>query len=161
MGGTLNSGTYSATVDLSYGNNDANLKGWNLLGNPTAHEINFTKSTNVSDGYYYLNNSNDWVYETESTVPVGRGFMVKANTADQTVTLNPQSKGYRDDKGQYLCLSIGEAKAYVKLNDGVSMPLMDLNGRHSGLYLMHDSKPYVMLVRNDAKALDLCFFASA
>ena len=157
MSGTLNSGTYSATVNLSYDNSDANLKGWNLLGNPTAHEITFTKTESVSDGYYYLNNSENWEYETSNNVPVVRGFLVKANATGQSVTLNPQSKGYQGEKGQYLCLSIGEEKAYVKLNEGVSMPLMDLNGQHANLYLMRESKPYVMLVRNKADALDLCF----
>lgn len=159
MAGELKPGNYSTTIDLSYANSEENLKGWNLLGNPTAHEISFTKSANVADGYYYLNNSENWEYETSNTVPVVRGFLVKANATGQSVTLNPQSKGYHEEKGQYLCLNIGEEKAYVKLNEGVSMLLMDLNGRHSGLYLMHDSKPYVMLVRNDAKALDLCFEA--
>lgn len=159
MSGTLNSGTYSATIDLSYGNNDANLKGWNLLGNPTAHEITFTKTESVSDGYYYLHNSEIWVYEPSNIVPVACGFLVKANAADQTVTLNPQNRGYREEKDQYLCLSIGEEKAYVKLNEGVSMPLMDMNGQHSSLYLTQEHKPYIMLVRDDADALDLCFEA--
>jgi len=159
MSGTLNSGEYTATVDLSYANSSADLKGFNLLGNPVAHDISFTKSSQVSDGYYYLNYNDAWTYVNSNSVPVGRGFLVKANADNQTVMLNPQSKGYRDEKGQYLCLSIGEEKAYVKLNEGVSMPLMDLNGRHSSLYLMQERKPYIMLVRDDANALDLCFEA--
>ena len=159
MSGTLNNGTYSPTVNLSYNNSDANLKGWNLLGNPTAHNISFTKTDEVSDGYYYIDYGDAWTYSTENVVPVGRGFLVKANAMGQNVTLNPQSKGCREEKGQYLCLSIGEEKAYVKLNEGVSMPLMDLNGRHSNIYLMRESKPYVMLVRDDSNTLDLCFEA--
>ncbi len=159
MTGTLNSGNYSKTIDLSYNNSNPNLKGFNLLGNPTAHGINFTKTGSVSDGYYYLNNSNGWVYETGNSVPMGRGFLVKANTTGQSVSLNPQTKGYREEKGQYLCLSVGDEKAYVKLNEGVSMPLLDLRGQHSSLYLMHEHKPYIMLVRDEAKTLDLCYEA--
>ena len=157
MGGVLNSGTYSSTVNLSYGNDDADIKGFNLLGNPVAHDINFSKTEQVSDGYYYLDNSDSWVYTTESSVPVGRGFLVKANAENQTVTLNPQSKGDRGEKGQYICLSIGDEKVYVKLNEGVSMPLMDLKGHHAGLYLLSEHKPYAMLVRGEANAIDLCF----
>ena len=157
LSGELNSGIYSQTVNLSYNNSMESLKGFNLLGNPTAHEISFTKSADVADGYYYVNDGDDWVYTTGNSVPVGRGFLVKANATGQTVTLNPQSKGGNPDKGQYLCLSIGEDNAYVKLNEGVSMPLMDFKGKHSSLYLLCDHKPYVMLVRNDAEALDLCF----
>jgi hypothetical protein len=159
MTGTLNSGNYSPAINLSYGHSSEAIKGWNLLGNPTAHEINFTKTESVSDGYYFLNNSSAWQYEPNATVPVGRGFLVKANDANQTVTLNPQSKGNREEKGQYLCLSVGDEKAYVKLNEGVSMPLLDLRGQHSSLYLMHEHKPYIMLVRDEAKTLDLCYEA--
>ena len=159
MAGTLNSGNYSSTVNLDYANSDANLKGFNLLGNPTAHDIEFSKTASVSDGYYYLNNSEAWVYTTTTTIPVGRGFLVKANASGQSVTLNLQSKGERAEKGQYLCLAIGEERAYVKLNEGVSMPSLDLNGRHVGLYLTRDGQSYAMLVRDGVDALDLCFEA--
>ena len=157
MEGTLNVGTYSETVNLSYSNDDVNLKGFNLLGNPVAHEISFTKTAEVSDGYYYLANSGDWVYETGNTVPVGRGFMVKANATNQSVTLNPQNKGCGDEKGQYLCLSVGDEKAYVKLNEGVSMPLLSLRGANASLYLTRGSQPYVMLTRDGATFVDLCY----
>ena len=159
MAGTLNSGNYTQTVVLSYASSNTNLKGFNLLGNPTAHDITFTKTGNVSDGYYYLANSGDWVYATSNTVPVGRGFMVKTNTANQSVTLNPQSKGGDNEKGQYICLSIGEEKAYVKLNEGVSMPLLSLKGEHVSLYLTREGKQFVMLVRDGASSLDLNFKA--
>ncbi len=158
MGGTLNSGNYSATVDLSYANGSADLKGFNMLGNPVAHDITFTKSSQVSDGYYYLNHDDAWTYVNSNSVPVGRGFMVKANAINQTVTLNPQSKrGETFEEDQYLCLNVGDEKAYVKLNEGVSMPLLDMSGQHSGLYLVAEHKPYVMLVRDGAEALDLCY----
>ena len=159
MSGTLNSGNYTETVDLSYGNSLANMRGFNLLGNPTAHDIGFTKSGSVSDGYYYLNNSNAWVYETGNTVPVGRGFLVKANAENQTVTLNPQNRGESRENGQYLCLSIGEEKAYVKLDEGVSMPLVDFKGQHASFYLTQGHERFAMLVRDGAEALDLSFEA--
>ena len=158
--GTLNSGSFTQQVDLGYANSNNDIKGFNLLGNPTAHDINFTKTANVSDGYYYLNHSEAWVYTPSTTVPVGRGFMVKANAENQSVTLNPQSKGDENPKeDQYLCIGVGEAKTYVKLNEGVSMPMMDLKGKHSQLYFLNGSHPYIMLVRNEANAMNLCFEA--
>ena len=158
MAGTLNSGNYTQTVNLGYANSNAAIKGFNLLGNPTAHEITFSKTASVSDGYYYLNNNENWVYSTSNVVPVGRGFLVKANATNQSVTLNPQTRrGESLEEGQYLSVSVGESKAYVKLNDGVSMPLMSLRGQHSNLYLISERKPYAMLVRSEADAVDLCF----
>ena len=163
MAGTLSSGNYASTVNLGYANSNANLRGFNLLGNPTAHEIVFSKSGQVSDGYYYLDNSDHWIYTTENTVPVGRGFLVKANATGQTVTLNPQNRSAVEtvrtpsQSAPYLCLQIGDEKAYVKLGEGVSMPLLGFNGSRSSLYLTRDREPYVMLVRDGADAIDLGF----
>ncbi len=156
MNGTLNSGTYSQNVTLGYANSDADIKGFNLLGNPTAHDITFTKTSNVADGYYYLVNGDTWTYTTETTVPAGRGFLVKANATGQSVVLNPQNRGERN-QGQYLRLAIGDDNAYLKLDEGVSMPLLDLRGRHSGLYFTQDHKPYVMLVRGGADNVDFSY----
>ena len=154
MTSTLNSGDYTSDVNLSYANSDNNLKGYNLLGNPTAHNIAFTKSNNVSDGYYYLANSETWIYETSNNVPTGRGFLVKANATGQTVTLNSQSRsGSTDDI--YLCVSIDDDKAYVKMNEGVSMPLLALNGKSPRLSLTSEGTSYVMLVRDQADNIEL------
>ena len=163
MVGTLNSGSYTQTVSLDYANSDASIKGFNLLGNPTAHEISYTASSGVADGYYYLSNSESWTYTVSNTVPVGRGFLVKANTEGQTVTLNPQSRSAVEalcsssHAASYLCLQIGAAQVYVKLGEGVSMPMLSFKGRHASLYFMRDHQPYVMLVRDGADALDLSY----
>lgn len=159
MTGTLNNGNYSETVNLSYGNSNASIKGYNLLGNPTAHDIVFNKTDNVSDGYYYLNNSEEWQYETSNSVPVGRGFLVKANAANQSVTLNPQSKDTRDEKGEYVVIDIDGDKAYVKTNDGVSMPLLSFRGHQPSLWLEREGQPYIMMVRDGADIVELNYKA--
>ena len=157
MSGVLSNGSSAETIDLSYGNNTEVLKGFNLLGNPKAHEITYTTTDAVSDGYYYIDNGSAWTYTTSNTVPVGRGFLVKANAENQSVILNPQGRGENADIGQYLCLGIGEDKIFIKLSDGISMPLVDLNGEHAPFYLLRDRQPYIMLVRNGAASLDLCY----
>lgn len=159
MTGTLNNGNYSETLNLSYGNSHASIKGYNLLGNPTAHDIVFNKTSNVSDGYYYLNNSEEWQYETSNSVPVGRGFLVKANAANQSVTLNPQSKDTRDEKGEYVVIDIDGDKAYVKTNDGVSMPLLSFRGHQPSLWLEREGQPYIMMVRDRADIVELNYKA--
>lgn len=159
MTGTLKSGNYSETVNLSYDNSHASIKGYNLLGNPTAHDIVFNKTDNVSDGYYYLNNSEEWQYETSNSVPVGRGFLVKANAANQSVTLNPQSKDTRDEKGEYIVVDIDGDKAYVKTNDGVSMPLLSFRGHQPSLWLEREGQPYIMMVRDGADIVELNYKA--
>lgn len=157
MVGTLSNGDYSPTVNLNYSDSNPDVKSWTLLGNPTAHEITFTKTEDVSDGYYYIDNGNAWTYTSSNVVPACRGFLVKANADNQTVTLNQQSSAKSGDDGRYLCLSIGNERVYVKLNEGVSMPLASFYGRHSALYFISAHRPYAMMVRNGAASLDFCY----
>lgn len=157
--GLLNSGDYSETVNLGYANSVIDLRGFNLLGNPTAHDIVFTKSGQVSDGYYYLDNDETWTYQTGDVVPVGRGFLVKANAPEQTVTLNPQNRETTHEADPYLCLDIDGEKAYVKLGEGVSMPLAKFDDRYSPLFLARGKTSYVMLVKDSENTVDMCYEA--
>ena len=159
MTGTLNNGDYSDVVTLSFDNSYEGLKGWNLLGNPTAHEISFNKTENISDGYYYLNHNSIWVPETSNIVPAGRGFLVKANAANQNVTLNPQSKDENGDKGQFISLDIDGERAFVKMTVGVSMPLLSFQGNNSSIWLEREQKAYSILVRDDADFIDITYKA--
>ncbi len=164
MTGTLNNGDYTTTIPLSWANSNADLQGFNLLGNPTAHDITFTKTDQVADGYYYVENGGIFTYVGSNTVPAGRGFMVKANATGQTVTLNSTAK--RGDVGtrhgtSLLRIDVDGEQAYVKLNEGVSMPLFDFRGRHSSVYLTREGHPYIMLVRDNADAIDLCYQPSS
>lgn len=155
--GTLNNGDLTQTVNLSYANTHVDIQGFNLVGNPTAHEIQFNKSEAVSDGYYYISNGNDWTYEPTNTVPAGRGFLVKANAADQSIVLNPQSRSTDSYKNDIIKITVDDDAAYIKTDEGVSMPLISLNEHGKSLFLSHGNKPYVMLVRNDAPSIDLCY----
>ena len=157
--GTLNSGDYTEMVSLSYANDNANIIGFNLLGNPTAHSINFSKSSNVSDGYYYLSNSETWEYEPNNTVPAGRGFLVKANGTGQSVTLNSQSKRGDEVEDELIKIDIDGEYAYVKMTDGVSMPLLGFRDHYSSVYLTRDKQSYIMLVNEDANDVDLNYSA--
>ena len=167
MTGTLNSGNYTESINLGYANNDTHLQGFNLLGNPTAHDITFNKSGNVSDGYYYLDNSDSWIYEPSNTVPAGRGFLVKANAEGQTVSLNPQTRGSAAVEAQNIAsfqqldgtivIDLDGERAYVKMTDGISMPLLEFRGHTPSVFLIRDKNPYIMLVKDDAQSVDLCY----
>lgn len=157
MTGTLNNGDFTETVNLSYGNSQESIKGYNLLGNPTTHDITFTTSANVSDGYYYLENGDQWVYSASNTVPSGRGFLVKAEAPEQSVTLNQTSREKTTDS--FLCIKIDNQKTYVKMGEGVSMPLLDFKGKRSNTYLIRNGQPYIMLVKDDQNEIPVCFKA--
>lgn len=153
LNGTILNGDYTETIALSFGNSYLGIKGFNLLANPTTHDITFTKSDEVADGYYYLNNHANWEYTTDINVPVGRGFLVKANAAGQSVVINPQNR--HGENETYLCIQIDHEKAYVKLTQGVSMPLLSFKGHTSNIYLSHDNQPYIMLVSEGTNSVEL------
>ena len=158
MCGILNNGDYRKDVTLSYDNNGYSLKGYNLLGNPTPHTISFTKTDEVSDGYYYLDNSGSWIYNTDNNVPAGRGFLVKANGKAQSVSINPATKrGENTPVVAFIKIDVDGEQAYVKMTEGVSMPLLEFKGQHSNIYLIRDGKPYIMLVNDDAQGIDVCY----
>ena len=158
MSGILNNGDYRKDVTLSYDNNGYSLKGYNLLGNPTPHTISFTKTDEVSDGYYYLDNSGSWIYNTDNNVPAGRGFLVKANGKAQSVSINPATKrGENTPVVAFIKIDVDGEQAYVKMAEGVSMPLLEFKGQHSNIYLIRDGKPYIMLVNDDAQGIDVCY----
>ena len=154
ISGTLPNGDLSHTVNLGFGNTHDAIKGFNLLGNHTAHDITFNKSDSVADGYYYLDNSEAWIYEPGNTVPAGRGFLIKAEAEGQTVTLNANAKHGNDAHG-IIRIDVDGEQAYVKLDQGVSMPLLDFRGQHSGLYLARDGKDYIMLANDKNENIDL------
>ena len=155
MRGSLNSGDFCHTVSLDYEGSHTNLKGFNLLGNPTAHEITFSKTENVSDGYYYLDDSENWIYTTSNIVPVGRGFLVKANAEGQTVTLNPQIGQKTETNDAYLYFSVGNEKVCINMDEGVSMPLMDAKISSFSLYFTRNQQSYVMLVLDHNSIVEL------
>ena len=155
MRGSLNSGDYSQIVSLDYEGSHTSLKGFNLLGNPTAHEITFSKTENVSDGYYYLDDSENWIYTTSNIVPVGRGFLIKANAEGQTVTLNSQVGQKAETNDAYLCFSVGNEKVCINMDEGVSMPLMDSKISSFSLYFTRNQQSYVMLVLDQNSIVEL------
>jgi len=158
MTGTLNNGDLQQTVDLSYGNTTDDLKGFNLLGNPTAHAITFEKTSEVSDGYYYLDNNETWTYNLSDNVPAGRGFLVKANTTGQTVTMNLQSKRSNDKESETIpsiTIDVDGEQAFVKLSEGVGMPTASFNNKRSSVYLSHEGKSFIMLPKDNDDPIDL------
>jgi hypothetical protein len=140
---------------LDYEGSHTSLKGFNLLGNPTAHEITFSKTDDVSDGYYYLDNSENWVYTTSNSVPAGRGFLVKANAEEQTVTLNPQIGQKTETNDAYIWFSVGNEKVCINMDEGVSMPLMDSKISSFSLYFTRNQQSYVMLVLDHNSIVEL------
>ena len=91
--GEIQNGTAQVTIPLSY-TAGPRLAGFNLVGNPYAHNVTSYTSVNVANGCYRMNETKDdlIVSEISETNPLKptEGFFVKATDADASVTFNAQ-----------------------------------------------------------------------
>ena len=106
------------TVDLVYDNN-AELKGWNLVGNP------FITTATLSQPYYRMNDEGTALKtETEtSAVAAMEGVFVQATGDDQTVTFTAQTRGGEQSAVAMLNVLLGKVPEPVEgptQNNGVS-----------------------------------------
>ena len=81
MNGTKTTGDVDGTI-LGYTDAAANLKGFNLVGNPYTHAIysgvGFS-SNNIATGFYTLQPDGSWLAHADGKVAVGEAFLVQAN----------------------------------------------------------------------------------
>ena len=93
-------------------------------------------------------------------VPAGRGFLVKANASGQTATLNPSVKHNGEETpsiGPLLRIDVDGEQAFIKLAQGVNMPLLNPKGHCSSVYLALNGNPYIMIATEQPKDIELCF----
>ena len=137
--GTPNEGgfTSSYTITKSSACPDANLKGFNLIGNPYQHPIqkgrDFDNQSNLADGFYTLKPDGTWyAHPNDFPINIGEGILVKVKSrvTASTITLTfsdieaknsgvemPLSKGSADKDLQFTVSSGGHTDvAYAILN---------------------------------------------
>jgi len=94
--GTLRAATEMVTKPLSY-TDGIELAGFNLVGNPFAHNVTTFTGSNVADEVYRMNQTMDEVAVgtiTESNpLKPGEGFFVKATAENASITFNANAKG--------------------------------------------------------------------
>ncbi|HSL87335.1 MAG TPA: hypothetical protein VK861_10410, partial [Bacteroidales bacterium] len=115
FGGNLN--TSGETESLSYSGTEDNddLKGWNLLGNPFSSSLNWDDIAltlpgggEIDNAIYFTRNNARVSYvdgvgsavDVTGNIPPMQGFFVKANTAGQTLTL-PASARVHSPQNRY------------------------------------------------------------
>ncbi|MBR0177374.1 MAG: leucine-rich repeat protein, partial [Bacteroidales bacterium] len=136
--GTLNAANAMVNIPLSY-EADA-LKGFNLVGNPFAHNVTTFTGTNVATEVYRMNGTKDnlMVSTISATDPLkpGEGFFVKAIGENASITFNAQTRGE------------------VKATEFVEVPTITLNLTQDGLLvdrfiLKRDGEPLEKFTLNE------------
>ena len=120
--GTLRAATETVDIPLSY-TDDIELAGFNLVGNPFAHNVTTFTGSNVADEIYRMNGTKDnlvvSVIDGDNPLKPGEGFFVKATGEDATITFNDN----------------GGAKGGTKALEPVERPTIALEISQNGLLI--------------------------
>ena len=155
-------------VDLTY-NSSAQLKGYNLVGNP------FTEEATIDMPYYKMNTAGDDVeavseYST-TPIPALTGAMVEATGTGQHVTFTKsgaKSGGIPESKGSLeLTLTKASAsgdtfqdKAIVSFNENTQLGKFIFNEDHAKLYIPQNGKDYAIAYSDKTGEMPLNFKAA-
>ena len=137
-------------VPLTYStaNEDANMHGWNLIGNP------FAVTANLPDGlsYYTLNEGgSELVAGNGTTIGAMEAIFVKANGENESVTFTAHSRDAEDNANANLALNLSSNsnglidRAIVRFDEGRTLPKFMLNENHTKIYISQNGKDYAVV----------------
>ncbi len=158
--GTLEAGNAMVTIDNLTYTAAGRLKGFNLVGNPFAHNVTSFTRTNVAEEVYQLNGLRNEVVvgsisETNPLLP-GEGFFVKATADGASLAFNSGAKGETAKTGR-IALELRENSQLIDrliVKDG-GEPLEKFTLRENGtkIYATEGAQDYAVVVigRNAAR----------
>lgn len=150
--GTLETANATVNVPLSY-TEGINLAGFNLVGNPFAHNVTTYTGTNVADGCYVMNETKDdlTVSEISAANPLkpGEGFFVKATAENASITFNSGAKGETAKTGRINLELRENGKLIDRLivkRGGEPLEKLTLRENSTKLYATEDAQDYAVVV---------------
>ncbi len=139
--GVINNGSATVNVPLSYTTGHA-LQGFNLVGNPYAHNVTSYASVNVANGCYVMNEAKDDLIVSEiseeNPLKPAEGFFVKATAAGASITFNP-GRGSTAKQSGTIRVELMENdklidRLLVKTAEGQPLEKFSLNERRTRLF---------------------------
>lgn len=117
-----------ANVTTTLSAQASSLTGFNLLGNPFAHNIYKGAAFNgsIADAHYTLNYHGEWqVVTSDNPIKSGAGFLVQATTDGADLTISKTNAQTRAAANSMLAVTVVnnvfEDVAYVSFNDGIGL----------------------------------------
>lgn len=154
--GELKVGTQQVNVPLAYSDEaDENLIGFNLVGNPYAHNITSYVSENVANGCYRMNSDNEnlIVAEINESNPLkpAEGFFVKANGQNASISFNSENRSEEKKTGSIYLDLVENDRTFDRLivkrgTKDQDLAKLSLKGNHSKLYAMRDKQELAIVV---------------
>ena len=139
--GDLPNGVAEVTVPLSYSTGHA-LEGFNLVGNPYAHNVTSYASENVANGCFVMNEAKDDLIVSEinedNPLKPAEGFFVKAIAEGASITFNPQ-RGNSNTTNGTIRVELAENnklidRLLVKTAEGQPLEKFSLNEQRTKLF---------------------------
>ncbi|MBR6930664.1 MAG: T9SS type A sorting domain-containing protein [Bacteroidales bacterium] len=144
--GELQSGSAVINVLLSY-TDGIDLAGFNLVGNPYAHNVTSYSSVNVANGCYQINETKDdlVVSEIDEDNPLkpAEGFFVKATDVGASITFNPGRGETTNRSGSIRVELLDNGKLIDRLivkREGEPLEKMSLNESRTKVFAMQDHR---------------------
>ena len=139
-------------VDLVYSddNDDADMWGWNLIGNP------FSTAATVDKASFRVSGGNDFIAAASGSrvEPMEGLFVYTAEDAVATFTQTRASRSTGNSENLILNLSRGSNelidRAIVSFSESNVLPKFQLNPNNTKLYITQDNKDYAV-VRTEAQ----------
>ena len=150
--------TGNGEIELVY-NEDANLAGWNLIGNP------FGETAYIGRDFYVLNEDGSEIM-TESTTgaiePMQGIFIVAEDATDNKVTF---TKTPTNNEGK-LVLNVNRNRgiidrAMIRFGEGHQLPKAMLNENHTKLYIPQANNDYAVVRSDNESEMPVSFKAAA
>ncbi len=157
--GTLNAANALVNIPLSY-EADA-LKGFNLVGNPFAHNVTTFTSTNVATEVYRMNGTKDnlMVSTISASDPLkpGEGFFVKATGDGASITFNAQTRGEvkATEPAEVPTITLNLTQngllvdRFILKRDGEPLEKFSLNENATRIYATEGGKDYAVATVGD------------
>ena len=148
--------TGETQFSLAYDDN-ADLKGWNLVGNP------FTVDAYINKDYYRMNGEGTEVETGSGAIGVMEGVFVCAENANDVLTFSDQAPTKANEQ---LVLSLNSNRgssidrAIVRFNNSSLLPKFQINEDNTKLYIPQNGKDYAIVNAEDHGELPVHFKAA-
>lgn len=147
----LRPGNATVNVPLSYASTDGKLLGFNLLGNPFAHNVTSFTGSNVATEVYRMNgDGSDLMVSTISNadpLSPGEGFFVKATGDNASVNFNSRST---NAKTNHIALELSEngklVDRLILKNEGNPLEKFNLSQHGTRIYATEDGQDYAVVI---------------
>ena len=152
--GNLRAGNATVNAPLSYTSNVSNVTGFNLVGNPFAHNVTGFTGSNISSEVYRMNDykTDLVVSEVSGDTPLlpGEGFFVKATGDNASITFNNNAKG-ENVKHNHIALEISEngklIDRFILKQDGESLEKFTLNENGTKIFATRNQQDWAVVTK--------------